>query len=121
MRSVLLYSGACDSQLKEHPERGVYVRDLSMHSVHSVAECERIIEQGWRKRAVGYTLMNKDSSRSHSIFTIHLEICSTGSCSYHQHVLIFTSSLLFDLNDDVQDDKQHQAVLTPQRIAPCSE
>lgn len=66
------------AQLKEHPERGVYVRDLSMHSVHSVAECERIIEQGWRKRAVGYTLMNKDSSRSHSIFTIHLEICSTG-------------------------------------------
>ena len=65
-------------QLKEHPERGVYVRDLSMHTVHSVGECERIIEQGWRNRAVGYTLMNKDSSRSHSIFTIHLEICSTG-------------------------------------------
>ncbi|KAM9361334.1 kinesin-like protein KIF17 [Symphorus nematophorus] len=64
-------------ELKEHPERGVYVRDLSMHTVHSVGECERIIEQGWSNRAVGYTLMNKDSSRSHSIFTIHLEICST--------------------------------------------
>ncbi|XP_060897129.1 kinesin-like protein KIF17 [Labrus mixtus] len=64
-------------ELKEHPERGVYVRDLSMHTVHSVGECEKIIEQGWRNRAVGYTLMNKDSSRSHSIFTIHLEICST--------------------------------------------
>ncbi|KAK2861752.1 hypothetical protein Q5P01_001285 [Channa striata] len=63
-------------ELKEHPERGVYVRDLSMHTVHSVGECERIIEQGWKNRAVGYTLMNKDSSRSHSIFTIHLEICS---------------------------------------------
>ncbi|XP_039861752.1 kinesin-like protein KIF17 isoform X3 [Simochromis diagramma] len=66
-------------ELKEHPERGVYVRDLSMHTVHSVGECERIIEKGWRNRAVGYTLMNKDSSRSHSIFTIHLEICSTDS------------------------------------------
>ncbi|XP_026162837.1 kinesin-like protein KIF17 isoform X2 [Mastacembelus armatus] len=64
-------------ELKEHPERGVYVRDLSMHTVHTVGECERIIEQGWRNRAVGYTLMNKDSSRSHSIFTIHLEICNT--------------------------------------------
>ncbi|KAM7401733.1 hypothetical protein PAMP_017027 [Pampus punctatissimus] len=64
-------------ELKEHPEHGVYVRDLSMHTVHSVGECERIIEQGWRNRAVGYTLMNKDSSRSHSIFTIHLEICNT--------------------------------------------
>ncbi|KAL3978617.1 hypothetical protein ACER0C_019679 [Sarotherodon galilaeus] len=66
-------------ELKEHPERGVYVRDLSMHTVHSVGECERILEKGWRNRAVGYTLMNKDSSRSHSIFTIHLEICSTDS------------------------------------------
>ncbi|XP_037388054.1 kinesin-like protein KIF17 isoform X2 [Pygocentrus nattereri] len=64
-------------ELKEHPERGVYVRDLSMHTVHSVAECERIMEIGWKNRSVGYTLMNKDSSRSHSIFTIHLEICNT--------------------------------------------
>ncbi|XP_068451950.1 kinesin-like protein KIF17 isoform X2 [Clinocottus analis] len=64
-------------ELKEHPERGVYARDLSLHTVHSVAECESVIERGWRNRAVGYTLMNKDSSRSHSIFTIHLEICNT--------------------------------------------
>uniref|UniRef100_A0A3B4AHM7 Kinesin-like protein n=1 Tax=Periophthalmus magnuspinnatus TaxID=409849 RepID=A0A3B4AHM7_9GOBI len=70
-------------ELKEHPERGVYVRDLSMHTVHSVGECEGILEQGWRNRAVGYTLMNKDSSRSHSIFTIHLEICSTGNGHDH--------------------------------------
>ncbi|XP_068598116.1 kinesin-like protein KIF17 [Brachionichthys hirsutus] len=68
-------------ELKEHPEHGVYVRDLSMHTVHSVWECERIIEQGWKNRAVGYTLMNKDSSRSHSIFTIHLEICNTDAAA----------------------------------------
>uniref|UniRef100_A0A3B3CA50 Kinesin motor domain-containing protein n=1 Tax=Oryzias melastigma TaxID=30732 RepID=A0A3B3CA50_ORYME len=47
----------------EHPERGVHVRDLSMHSVHSVGECERIMERGCRNRAVGSTLMNKDSSQ----------------------------------------------------------
>ncbi|XP_066528992.1 kinesin-like protein KIF17 isoform X2 [Hoplias malabaricus] len=64
-------------ELKENPEQGVYVRDLSMHTVHSVGECERIMEHGWRNRSVGYTLMNKDSSRSHSIFTIYLEICKT--------------------------------------------
>ncbi|KAL4622505.1 kinesin-like protein KIF17 isoform X1 [Arapaima gigas] len=64
-------------ELKEHPERGVYVRDLSMHMVHSVAECERVMEKGWKNRSVGYTLMNKDSSRSHSIFSIHMEICNT--------------------------------------------
>lgn len=75
-------------QLKEHPEHGVYVRDLSLHTVHSVGECERIMVQGWGNRSVGYTLMNKDSSRSHSIFTIHMEICNTGEItplSVHQH------------------------------------
>lgn len=33
---------------------------------------------GWNNRAVGATLMNADSSRSHSIFTIYLEACSAG-------------------------------------------
>ncbi|XP_016070052.1 PREDICTED: kinesin-like protein KIF17 isoform X1 [Miniopterus natalensis] len=61
-------------ELKEHPEKGVYVKGLSMHTVHSVAQCERIMEKGWKNRSVGYTLMNKDSSRSHSIFTISIEI-----------------------------------------------
>ncbi|KAF6109347.1 kinesin family member 17 [Phyllostomus discolor] len=61
-------------QLKEHPERGVYVKGLSMHTVYNVAQCERIMETGWKNRSVGYTLMNKDSSRSHSIFTISIEI-----------------------------------------------
>nr|XP_032643518.1 kinesin-like protein KIF17 isoform X3 [Chelonoidis abingdonii] len=61
-------------ELKEHPEKGVYVKGLSLNTVHSVAQCERIMEMGWRNRAVGYTLMNKDSSRSHSIFTINMEI-----------------------------------------------
>ncbi|XP_027377321.1 kinesin-like protein KIF17 isoform X3 [Bos indicus x Bos taurus] len=45
-----------------------------MHTVHSVGQCERIMEAGWKNRSVGYTLMNKDSSRSHSIFTISIEI-----------------------------------------------
>ncbi|XP_014639427.1 PREDICTED: kinesin-like protein KIF17 isoform X2 [Ceratotherium simum simum] len=61
-------------ELKEHPEKGVYVKGLSMHTVHSVAQCERIMEMGCKNRSVGYTLMNKDSSRSHSIFTISIEI-----------------------------------------------
>ncbi|KAM9370170.1 kinesin-like protein KIF17 [Phaethornis superciliosus] len=63
-------------ELKEHPEVGVYVKGLSLHTVHSVAQCEQLMEMGWRHRAVGYTLMNKDSSRSHSIFTVNVEICT---------------------------------------------
>uniref|UniRef100_A0A8C5QDN8 Kinesin-like protein n=1 Tax=Leptobrachium leishanense TaxID=445787 RepID=A0A8C5QDN8_9ANUR len=65
-------------ELKEHPEKGVYVKGLSLHMVHRVSECEKIMETGWKNRSVGYTLMNKDSSRSHSIFTINIEIYENG-------------------------------------------
>jgi hypothetical protein len=50
-------------QLKEHPEKGVYVRGLSMHTVHSVAQCERIMDTGWKNR----------------IFTISIEIYAVGT------------------------------------------
>ncbi|XP_023227413.1 osmotic avoidance abnormal protein 3-like [Centruroides sculpturatus] len=59
--------------LKEHPDKGVYVAGLSLHPVHNVQQCEEIMDKGWKNRSVGATLMNADSSRSHSIFTIHLE------------------------------------------------
>lgn len=59
----------------------MYVKGLSMHTVHSVAQCERVMETGWKNRSVGYTLMNKDSSRSHSIFTVSIEIYAVGTCS----------------------------------------
>ncbi|XP_055901173.1 osmotic avoidance abnormal protein 3-like [Biomphalaria glabrata] len=61
-------------ELKEHPEKGVYVNGLSMHPVHNVSECENIMNKGWMNRSTGATLMNADSSRSHSIFSISLEM-----------------------------------------------
>ncbi|ELU17379.1 hypothetical protein CAPTEDRAFT_151173 [Capitella teleta] len=61
--------------LKEHPEKGVYVQNLSMHPCKHVSDCTKVMERGWKNRATGSTLMNADSSRSHSIFSIHLERC----------------------------------------------
>lgn len=49
-----------------------------MHTVHGVSECETVMEHGWKNRSVGATLMNADSSRSHSIFTIHVEQMDKG-------------------------------------------
>ena len=66
-------------ELKEHPERGVYVKDLTMHPVHSVVEMEKVMDLGGKNRSVGATLMNADSSRSHSIFTINIEIMDAGN------------------------------------------
>lgn len=64
--------------LKEHPERGVYVQGLSMHKVHNRRDLERVMTMGSKNRSVGATLMNVDSSRSHSIFTINLEMMTEG-------------------------------------------
>jgi kinesin family protein 3/17 len=45
-----------------------------MHPVQNVVDCEKLMDQGWKNRATGATLMNADSSRSHSIFSISLEM-----------------------------------------------
>ncbi|CAN8198546.1 unnamed protein product [Coccothraustes coccothraustes] len=66
-------------ELKEHPEQGVYVQGLSLHTVHSVAQCEQLMDTGCRNRAVAFTLMSKGSSHSHSIFTVCVEICALGA------------------------------------------
>lgn len=65
-------------ELKERPDIGVYVKDLTMIPVHNVNDCEKVMGMGNKNRSVGSTLMNADSSRSHSIFTIKLEMEDIG-------------------------------------------
>jgi hypothetical protein len=51
----------------------VFVKDLTTCIVKSIAEIEKYMDQGTNNRMTGETAMNKDSSRSHSIFTIYIE------------------------------------------------
>ena len=64
--------------LKENPDTGVYVKDLSTYVVKSIEEMENLMNLGHENRAVGSTLMNEQSSRSHSIFTITIEQSEIG-------------------------------------------
>jgi len=59
--------------LKENPDKGVFVKDLTTCIVKSIAEIEAYMEHGANNRKTGETAMNKESSRSHSIFTIYVE------------------------------------------------
>ena len=71
-------------ELKENIETGVYVKDLTQFVVKGESEIRNVLMVGKKNRTVGATLMNQDSSRSHSIFTITIEICEhmpTGSGS----------------------------------------
>jgi kinesin family protein 3/17 len=65
-------------ELKEHPETGVYVKDLTSCVVTSAAETAAILQAGQRNRATAATLMNAQSSRSHSIFTVTVETSEQG-------------------------------------------
>ncbi|XP_018561737.1 osmotic avoidance abnormal protein 3 isoform X2 [Anoplophora glabripennis] len=59
--------------LKESPSEGVTVPGLTSHPVHNASECESFLNIGSKNRMIGATLMNQNSSRSHSIFTISIE------------------------------------------------
>jgi Kinesin motor domain len=64
-------------ELKESTDKGVFIKGLSMQIVKSIPEIEKLMNYGSKNRSVGETAMNKDSSRSHSIFTIYIEASET--------------------------------------------
>ena len=66
-------------ELKENPDKGVYVKDLNQVIVKSISEIEGYMDHGTNNRKTGETAMNKDSSRSHSIFTIYVETAETNA------------------------------------------
>ncbi|XP_012681607.2 kinesin-like protein KIF3B [Clupea harengus] len=65
-------------ELKERPDTGVYVKDLSSFVTKSVREIEHVMNVGNQNRSVGSTNMNEHSSRSHAIFVITIECSETG-------------------------------------------
>uniref|UniRef100_A0AAR2JBG7 Kinesin-like protein n=1 Tax=Pygocentrus nattereri TaxID=42514 RepID=A0AAR2JBG7_PYGNA len=65
-------------ELKERPDTGVYVKDLSSFVTKSVREIEHVMNVGNQNRSVGATNMNEHSSRSHAIFVITIECSELG-------------------------------------------
>ena len=77
VRDLLSKNSSNKLELKETPDTGVYVRDLTSYVVKSTKECDKLRDFGAKNRHVGATAMNQDSSRSHSIYTITVESCET--------------------------------------------
>nr|KYP49832.1 Kinesin-like protein KIF15 [Cajanus cajan] len=59
--------------LREDVKKGVYVENLSEFEVQSVSDIIRLLTQGSANRKVAATNMNRESSRSHSVFTCVIE------------------------------------------------
>lgn len=61
-------------RLREHPQTGPYVENLTTKTIDSIDEMFDLLVKGNKNRATAATSMNDRSSRSHAIFSIQL-IC----------------------------------------------
>ncbi|NXT86362.1 KIF3C protein, partial [Anhinga rufa] len=78
IRDLLAKDQSKKLELKENPETGVYIKDLSSFVTKNVKEIEHVMNLGSQTRSVGSTNMNEHSSRSHAIFLITIECSETG-------------------------------------------
>ncbi|XP_068432996.1 kinesin-like protein KIF3C [Clinocottus analis] len=74
-------------ELRESPESGVYVRDLTSCVCKSIKEIEEVMNVGNQARAVAATDMNEHSSRSHALFLITVE-CSQPGPDGRKHIRV---------------------------------
>ncbi|KAG9329004.1 hypothetical protein JZ751_008480 [Albula glossodonta] len=87
IRDLLSKDQARRLELKERPDTGVYVKDLSSFVTKSVKEIEHVMNVGNQNRSVGATNMNEHSSRSHAIFVITIE-CSELGLDGENHIRV---------------------------------
>ncbi|KAG8430876.1 hypothetical protein GDO86_019820 [Hymenochirus boettgeri] len=74
-------------ELKENPDTGVYIKDLSSFVTKNVKEIEHVMNLGNQSRSVACTNMNEHSSRSHTIFVITVE-CSEIGVDGDEHIRV---------------------------------
>ncbi|XP_074847628.1 kinesin-like protein KIF3C isoform X2 [Carettochelys insculpta] len=87
IRDLLAKDQSKKLELKENPETGVYIKDLSSFVTKNVKEIEHVMNLGNQARSVGSTNMNEHSSRSHAIFVITVE-CSEAGLDGEDHIRV---------------------------------
>lgn len=60
-------------KVREHPQTGPYVENLSEFNVNDFGDFQRLLQRGNLNRATAHTQMNDESSRSHAIITVSLK------------------------------------------------
>lgn len=61
-------------ELRDNAEKGIVCQNLEEIPVRTVADVFSILQRGSQNRQTAATLCNKNSSRSHSIFTMKIMI-----------------------------------------------
>jgi len=74
IRDLLGKDSSKKLEMREDPKSGVFVKDLNIFQVRNTSELEKALTYGNKNKHMGETSMNQDSSRSHSIFTVYIEV-----------------------------------------------
>ena len=74
----LLVNKSTKLDIREDPKKGVFVKDLTYVTLKDTQDIQKCLDRGNKNRHVGATSMNDQSSRSHSLFTVYLEIEENG-------------------------------------------
>ncbi|XP_043921457.1 kinesin-like protein KIF15 [Protopterus annectens] len=81
----LLDSASPGLLLREKLTKGVFVVGANEPVINSAAEAYQVLSVGWRNRRVASTSMNRESSRSHAVFTVTIEsVDSNGGIVNHR-------------------------------------
>ncbi|XP_072563047.1 kinesin-like protein KIF15 isoform X1 [Paramormyrops kingsleyae] len=100
----LLDSASASLFLRENIKKGVFVEGAVEKIVTSAVDAYQVLSMGWRNRRVASTSMNRESSRSHAVFTMTLESKET----VNEVVNIRTSQLnLVDLAGSERQKDTH--------------
>lgn len=70
--SDLLDGDKTNLKIRESPERGIYVENLTTRYVGSAKDVYSLLKDGDLNRKTAATKMNEGSSRSHSVFTMNI-------------------------------------------------
>lgn len=101
--------------LKENPDSGVFVKDLTSYVVKSPEELDAFMNIGSKSRSVGSTLMNAESSRSHCIFSITVESSEMGQDG-EEHIVVGKLNLV----DLAGSERQSKTGATGDRLKEAS-
>ena len=64
--------------IRDDPKKGTFLQDLTYINIKNPNDIDKALDKGNKNRHVGQTSMNDQSSRSHSLFTVYLEIEEKG-------------------------------------------
>ena len=99
-------------KIREDPKKGMYIENLTEQEIDSAKKAKELLISGFKNRHVASTSMNRESSRSHLIYTLFLST----ELEIGDGVLIMRSSRRMHLVDLAGSERQKYTNTQGQRI-----